>query len=345
MDLLKRVLWAVVLCACVPDVDLDESVLGAPRLLAVRAEPAEAAPGQTVRLTALYAGADGALEEAPLEWAFCVARPPLAELGPVSRACLDAENDEALWRLGRGVTVEGDIPADACRTFGPEPPPALPGEPAGRPTDPDVTGGYGQPVRVADDARTSFVEVRLACGLFGATQQQAAEHRRRYRRNTAPSIEALELVRADGRPIALGDEPASVTAGEEVALRVRWPSCPLEDACGDGVCGVDESAAACAGDCTSPSGCGGQERFLRFDLASRALVVEREALRVAWYASAEGLALERTGVAPEEVATESENTFIAPSTPGLVHVVVVLRDARGGVTWRSARLSVVAEGG
>lgn len=345
MDVLRRrtIAVAALLSACVPDVDVDESRLDAPRLLAVRAEPAEAAPGETVRFVALYAGASGALDEAPLEWAFCVARKPLAELGPVASECL-VPGSEALVPIGAGPEASGAIPRDACRLFGPEPPPALPGEPVGRPVDPDVTGGYVQPVGVfvrdGENVRPALFETRIACGLFGATQAQSAEFTQRYRRNAPPSIEALELVRADGRIVALDGEPAEVAAGELVALRVRWPACPEGDACGDGLCGVDETRSSCAEDCAAPAGCGGAERFLRFDLASRSLVVERESIRVAWYASAGELAFERTGVGADEAVTFSENELALPSAPGEVVVIAVLRDARGGVAWREARLRV-----
>ncbi|AKF05637.1 hypothetical protein DB32_002786 [Sandaracinus amylolyticus] len=325
-----------------PDVDVDESILAAPRLLAVRAEPAEAAPGDTVRFVGLYADASGAIDEAPLDWAFCVARKPLAELGPVAQACLELEND-VLVPIGTGLDVSGAIPRDACGLFGPEPPPSEGGEPAGRPVDPDVTGGYAQPLRVFDatEGSTSLVETRLACGLFGATQQQSVEYTQRYRRNVAPAIQALEITRADGTTETLGDAPIAVRASEVVTVRVRWPDCPLEDACGDGLCGIDETRTLCADDCTTITGsCGGAERYLRFDLATRTLVPERESIRVAWYVSGGTLESERTGVADDDTTTSSENVLALPHAPGELALVVVLRDARGGAAWSQARLRV-----
>lgn len=341
MDVL-RWLAALSLAACVPDVDIDESILGDARIYAVRAEPAEAAPGDTVRFVALYAGRDGIESEAPIDWAVCTGRKPLAELGPVAPACL-AEVSDALVPIGQGIEASGVIPRDACRLFGPEPPPATAGEPAGRPVDPDATGGYAQPVRLLDgDGNVSLFELRLACGLFGATQAESVAFTQRYRRNTPPSIERVELEREDGREVVIEDGvPAEVRAGEQVTLRVVWPECPLEDTCGDGLCGIDETITSCREDCATPSaGCGGAERYLRFDLASRSLDAERESLRVAWYSSGGTFEAERTGVSADEIATFSENALVVPETAGELAVIVVIRDARGGTGWREVRLRI-----
>ena len=333
----------LILSACVPDVDVDASLLGEPRLLAVRAEPAEAGPGESVRFVALYAGPDGAIDDAPIDWALCTARKPLAELGPISQGCLELTHP-ALVPIGEGIEASGAVPREACRLFGPEPPPAEDGAPAGRPVDPDVTGGYAQPLRLRvpgnDVDSVALFELRLACGLFGATQAEAAEYARRYRRNVAPEITRLELVHEDGRVLAL-DEPADVALGEVVTLRAGWPSCPESDACGDGLCGIDETRSDCPDDCTAPSSCAGAERFLRFDVASRALVADRESIRAAWYTSGGTLEAARTGVGADDPRTLTENTLTVPESAGELAVIVVLRDARGGVAWREATLRVV----
>ena len=345
---LPALLTLALVLACVPDVDVDESRLAAPRLHALRATPADTAPGEAVRFVALYAGAAGALEHAPLEWAYCTARKPLAELGPVASACLAQEGD-TLVPIGTGLDVSGAVPSDACRLFGPEPPPAEDGASAGRPVDPDVTGGYAQPVRVAaptdGEPEVSFFELRLACGLFGANQEQAADFRRRYRRNEPPALEALELVRDDGTADTLGEAPVTVAAGSTIVLRARWPECPRTDACGDGLCGIDESVELCADDCRVSDGptlrgCGGAERYLRFDVATRTLAAERESLRLAWYASDGAFALERTGVTGEALENASDNVLTLPDVPGDVFVAVVVRDARGGTGWSAAHLRV-----
>jgi hypothetical protein len=325
---LRALLVAVTLIACVPDVDIDESQLGAPRVLAVRGTPAEARPGEEVAYEALVADARGTVE-GELSWAYCVARTPLAELGPVARGCVEGTGG-AIVDIGSGSMASAPIPDDACRLFGPDPPVD---EPGGRPVDADSTGGYRQPLRIEGDEVAIF-EQRISCGVYGANQAQAAELTRRYRRNEAPSIDALEIVVDGGARALEGDIAPGV-----YEIVVRWPTCPNADACGDAVCGVDEDRTSCAEDCDAPRGCGGAERYLRFDLATRTIVEEREALRVAWYVSGGELALERTGVASDEAESSTSNELTIEAS-GDVVVIAVVRDERGGVAWRSGRLRV-----
>jgi hypothetical protein len=332
--LMRPSIAALLLCACVPDLATDLSRVDAPRVLAVSATPAEAAPGEPVTLTALYADASGTLAEAPLAWSLCTARRPLAELGPVSRACLDA-GSESLLTLGTGLSVQATLPADACRLFGPEPPPASDGQPSGRPVDPDPSGGYYQPILAAAPEPTLF-QVRLGCGLAGATQQQSAEFRRRYQANAAPAIATLA---ADGVVLPT-DAPLVASAGQAVVLRVSWATCPEEPTCGDGLCTLDEAADTCPGDCTGAPGCGGAETYLRFDPAALALARQREALRVAWYATAGTFDLTSTGRAASERDATSDNTWTAPDEPGPATIWVVLRDDRGGASWRALTIDV-----
>lgn len=342
MRWMQTVASIALLTACVPQIDVDESSLGEPRILAVRATPAEAAPGASVTLTALYASRDGVLTSAPIDWAFCEARRPLAELGPYAPLCVAWESD-ALTAVGVGHEVTGSVPRDACRLFGPDPPPAMMGEPAGRVVDPDPTGGYRAPLRLIepDDDAIVMAELRVTCGVAGATQAVSAEFRRRYRINQAPSPEAVTVVFADGREATAGELPISVSPGESVQIRVDLPACPEEDVCGDGICGVDEDRMTCAGDCGAGAvGCGGRERYLRYDPESRSIVVQRESLRAAWYATGGSLALERNGLGPDEPLAPLENTFVAPSEPGPLTLVVVLRDARGAADWRTVSLSI-----
>lgn len=330
----------VVMGGCVPELAADLSRVDEARVLAVRAEPAEAAPGTMVALTALVADADGTLEEAALDWALCTARRPLAELGPVARACLvgEAGEDGPLRSLGTGVSVTAGLPGDVCRLFGPEPPAASDGQPAGRPVDPDPSGGYYQPIRVqgADDELT-LVQLRIACGLAGATQQQSAEYRRRYQANLAPRV--VELGRADG-PALAEDEALVVDAGEAVELRVKWAACPERAECGDGLCTLGEGADRCAEDCAGVVGCGGAETYLRLDPETLALVEQREAIRVAWYASAGSFLSASTGRAADERSVASDNLWTAPEEAGTARIWVVTRDDRGGASWRTLVVAV-----
>lgn len=338
---MKRfVVLALVLGACVPDLDIDESVLTTPHVLAIRATPAEAAPGTSVTFEALYADASGQITAAPIEWAFCTARRRLAELGSVSDACLAWESED-LTVLGTGGSASGTVPRDACRLFGPEPPPAEPGEPAGRITEPDPTGGYFLPVRAIepDDDALVFGAVRLSCGVAGATQDVAAELRRRYRTNEAPSIVEVRATR-EGGATEIVTGTLATAPGERVEIEVAWAECPALDVCGDGICGVDELREDCASDCTAPRGCGGAERYLRFDASSGSIVTQREAMRARWTTTSGRFETERNGRASEESATSLASTWVAPEVGAGGAIFVILRDERGGVGWAEIEVAI-----
>lgn len=337
MGLLRLAPAVALALACVPELAGDLSRVDEARVLAARAEPAEAAPGEQVTLTALWADASGTLAEAPIAWSLCSARRPLAELGPIARACLEAGGED-LVPLGTGRSVQAIVPDDACRRFGPEPPVGTPDQPAGRPVDPDPSGGYYQPVLLAPpgDAR-ALLQLRIACGLAGATQAQAAEFRRSYQRNRAPTIAGLGRA---GEPELPEGAPLVVDAGEEVDLRVRWPTCPEDPVCGDGLCTQGEGEGACPGDCEGAPGCGGAETYLRFDPAALELRAQRESIRAAWYASGGGFEVASVGRGGDERETTMDNTWSAPDDPGPATIWVVLRDERGGIAWRSLNVEV-----
>lgn len=355
MDLLRYglvVSLALSAAACVPDVEQSETRVGAPRVLAVSATPAEAAPRESVAFEALYADASGELQQAPLDWAFCLERKSLAELGPIAPLCLS--DAAAMEQIGAGSSVRGVVPKDACRLFGPDRAPAREGEPAGRPVDPDGTGGYYQPLVVNDQAQGDFTtfEVRLACGLPGVTQAQYADFNRRYRRNEKPALTALELVAASGpvEPIDLlatgsgaESQPAAVTAGETVLLRARWEECASGEECGDGMCGAEESVEACREDCAAPRACHGSELYLYFDPRGRQLVSRREAIMLSWFSTAGAFEAARSGQSESDAAlASSENEWTAPALEGEVALWVVLHDDRGGASWHGVKLQVQA---
>jgi len=338
---LKRSIWVLALAsggACLPEFDSDVAIVSSERVLAVGTSPAEVPPGGAVQLTALYARADGTLEEGALQWSFCTARRPLAELGPVNRACVDGEST-ALEPIGTGIRVETSLPNDACRLFGPDPPPAQPGEPAGRAVDPDPTGGYFQPIRVLEPFGVTMAGLRMQCGVAGATQQQALEYRRRYIVNQAPAPATLLWSLDDGATFAEG--PATVPLNATVTLRVAWPDCPTAPVCGDGLCTLDESEETCPGECLGARGCGGAETYLLFDPVSQSLTTRREGMSAAWYRTGGILDEERTGRASDDAAPFSDNGWTAPEAPGSVLVWAVVRDDRGAAGWAALSVTVL----
>lgn len=317
MDPVKLALVPLLAAACVPDNDQNESLIEAPRVIAVQMEPAEVAPRQPFKLRALTAGG-----ELDLDWAFCGEQKPLSELGPIARRCLAPHGEGLLDAFGSGIEVDATMPADACRLFGPDRPPPMKGEPAGRPVDADPSGGYYQPVSLFDyhEQAAALFEARVACALPGVTRAQYAEWTTRYVRNVNPTIDALEAVHG-GEAIVLGDsEPLQVAGLRTLALRVWAPLCG------------DELAAGAA--------CGGAEPYLYFDIGSRELVTRSETLSASWFATAGSFQDSRTVLELTDEGALANNRWEVPRDAGEVTLWVVLRDNRGGVSWKTARLHV-----
>ena len=338
----------VVLAGCKPEFEDRTTLIEGPRVLAVQSTPAEAPPGADVSLRALYVDPTGHPSDAPIDWALCRERKPLTELGPIHPACFVASSPE-LVPLGVGGEVVGSLFADACRLFGPNPPEARKGEPAGRPVDPDQTGGYYLPARLllfaANPPLYATGQTRLMCDPGRVTPEQAREFKRLYRPNENPAIERLVLSRGPDEvivaPVSKAEPRARVAPAASVTLRVFWPACPVESVCGDGICGAGEEASTCAEDCTRPRGCGGTERYVAFDPLTLELSDRRETMRASWYATAGSFDAVATGTNEAAVsATDSSNRWIAPVTPGIVHLWIVLRDERRGVSWESYELEV-----
>lgn len=313
--------FGALLASCQPDLDDRVSLVDAPRILAVRAEPAEGKPGDAIALSVLVVAPDGTMTPRP-SWAVCTARKPLSELGPVNPACVRFDGD-AVAPLGEGTFTRLTMPRDACQNFGPDRPPPKDGEPAGRPLDPDGTGGYYQPVVVRTSpavSATSTFDVRVTCGLPDATQDVRVAYEARRHPNTNPAFDQFVAVRSsetrDLRALASAGDALEVAPGESLVLRVAWSPCTTEDPCT------------------------GAELYPYVDPATRALGSKREWLRVAWYGTLGAMRDDRTGREGDDPETFTETTWTAPSTPGRGSLHAVLRDARGGVAFQSVPVVV-----
>ena len=321
--------------ACVPDLDTDDSLVSAPRVLAVVAEPAESRPGTQVSYSALLVDQAGPRDQGVLAWFYCLAQKPLAELGPIDPQCLERGAGK-LSSIGRGPAVEAMMPKDACSLFGPNIPAPEEGEEPGRPVDPDDTGGYKQPVVLGFNAgqgdQLVLYEQRIACDLAGVSAPVATEFRLRYHANQNAGLGEVVAFRGDGERISLhAGDVLDAAPGEQLSLSARWEACPESDVCGDGVCGPEEDRVGCAEDCAMPAGCAGQERYVWFDSQERVLKVRRESMSIAWYNTAGSYAQERTGADEDDTAQRSDNQWTAPSETGELTLWLVVRDARGGV--------------
>jgi len=310
------------------------------RVLAVQVTPAQARPGQEVALHALVVEPSGTLKKFAPDWAFCNAPKPIAETNDVSDACL-AASGEQFDELGRGVSVKGAIPDDACRLFGPSVPPSEPGQPPGRPKDPDSTGSFYQPLRVLVPNGSSpiltLAQAGLTCGLPSLTGAQLLEYQQRARINEHPTLSSVLVEGNDSTPLSVDDgaTPFKVAAGQRIMLRASWPECPVTGVCGDGFCSQDETTQDCADDCTQPKGCAGAETFVYYDPESHGLTTRREAMRVSWFAGTGTFDDDHTGRREDELDTFSDGFWTAPQASGPVHLWVVLRDSRSGVSWQS----------
>jgi hypothetical protein len=70
------------------------------------------------------------------------------------------------------------------------------------------------------------------------------------------------------------------------------------------------------------------------------VTMQRESMQVAWYSTDGALDTEATGRSSSDMATISDNGWVAPGTPGSVLLWVVLRDSRGGVAFATYSVEV-----
>jgi hypothetical protein len=192
---MKRLLFFFcAFCACKPDVDMRTSIVGSPRVLAIRADPAEASPGAAMRYTLLLGASEGT-SDGPVEWAYCTSPKPLTENDVIGADCLDG--------AAQRISADAKLPPNACQLFGPDPPPG-----GFRPRDPDDTGGYYQPVRALTRGEPTIAFTRVACNLGDAPTDIAADFGRRYHANANPALHV--------------DVPASVAPGARTVFRASW---------------------------------------------------------------------------------------------------------------------------
>jgi hypothetical protein len=302
--------------ACKPDLGAPPSLVVGPRILAIRGLPPEAAPAANVTYDALVVDVTGRVTAPSLGWSQCLSPHPPAESNIVSSACLTVPDDAT------GLTFTAPIPSgdnDACMLFGPTTPNPKPGQPATRPADADVTGGYYQPIRLVWHApsgdQTAFTLERIVCRLADAAVDIAGEYAKDYVPNVNPKLSALTLD-PDGAATPLyaagqmaPPTPATVAAGQTVTLEADWPA-------------------------------GTAEMFVVYDVATRAIVMQTESLRLAWFTTAGQFQFDATGRSSTETETFTRNTWTAPSQAGPVHFWTVLRDDRGGIDFAEAEIDV-----
>jgi hypothetical protein len=208
---LRRVVVILALAACKPQFDQAPSQVHESRILAVRGTPAEARPGTTIAYDALIVAPDGSTPNSGADWAYCNVPKPLDENNTVASGC--TSSSDSIVELGMGPTAMGDLPLEACSLFGPDPPPQMTGQPPLRPRDPDVTGGYYQPIRLQTDALLGFGLERITCSLAQAGADISVQFGQQYKPNENPTLWPLTST----TPID------SIKAGSTVTLTAWWP--------------------------------------------------------------------------------------------------------------------------
>lgn len=295
--------WAQLACGgtilaavgCVPSVEEDPSLAHEGQVLALQFAPAEAAPKDATSVTALVANStEGGVGSVRFD--LCLARKALSDLGPVSPECINPKPDsDSVVDLGRGAEVAFTVPEDACRLFGPQRPSAEPGQPPGRPVDPDATGGFYQPV-IAHAGEAVLGGLRLDCGLPGGSQAQVAEYNKQHTANVNPVLTSLEVRLGSGAwsAIASGDGPLAVARNKSVTFRSKWSE---------------------------------PESYLVLNSESRSLDRIEEAYLATFYGSAGGLSEHRKLLDNKHSVT----TTWQATVNGPVTFWIVVRDGRGGI--------------
>lgn len=338
---------AAISSGCIPEFETDLSVVKAPQLLAISASPAEPQPGKSTTLTALIA-TPPELSGAIPRWGLCLARKPLAELGPVNPDCLEPNADAAtVLDLGQASSVEATLDKEVCKVFGPLRPSQMPGQPAGRPVDPDVTGGFYQPVVTHLSDVVSLGAIRIACDQANLDRDDAVLFKQLYRPNENPRISGLSF-RSEGSEDAVelppDQEPLSIKAGSSFTLRAAWDPCPSESACGDGYCTANEDLTSCAEDCPAGAakGCPGSEQYWWYNHETHVVEARHEGMSVAWYTSSGHFENEQTGREESEASSArySENVWRVGEVRGPATLWVVVRDSRGGQSWEIRQFEV-----
>lgn len=205
----------VLAAACKPDFPQRDSLVTSERVLAVRADPAEAKPGTPVTYSTLVVAPDGTRPNAAADWAFCATPTSLTENDSVSPECL---KDRVRGAGGPSANVVAPTPDDACSIFGPDTPPGQT-----RPRDADATGGFFQPMRATVDGIVAFGFERITCDLPDAPFDVTLDFNQRYVPNANPAAPTVTAV-VDGTTVAFD----AVPAGKRVILRATWGAADAE---------------------------------------------------------------------------------------------------------------------
>jgi hypothetical protein len=166
------------------------SLVSGLRVVAIKAEPPEVAPGRSTMLSVL--AVDTANQPLTLRWMACT-EPPQLGLGAINPGCFNVDVAPYLLPLGTGAPLSASIPVIDPAAFGP----------------PDASGGIYLPLRLdaqaGADKLSAAYRMRLALG--GTPNQN-------------PRLADFQTVSASGVASSLGESaPLEVHSGDKVTLR------------------------------------------------------------------------------------------------------------------------------
>jgi hypothetical protein len=205
---MRRAALFLLLAACAPELGPPDFLVDRPRVIAIQSVPPEVQPGASASFQVLAVGPSGPLDASSASWAVCRDPLPLTDTGTVAATCL---GDLPQAAQGSGPSIATS--SDACAIFGP-----VPSSTTRRPRNPDATGGFFQPVRVATSGVTAFAQERVTCPLTQAPLVVAADFQNRYVPNQNPVIASF----AASAPVT------QLAKGAQLQLTVSWSQASVE---------------------------------------------------------------------------------------------------------------------
>lgn len=184
--------FAALACACTQPFAPASYVNGL-RVMAVKAEPPEVAPGQPTALTALAVDTTGAA--VAVSWVACT-EPALTGQGAINPGCFGAGMKPFLVPIGGGLSIAATVPNVTPSDFGP----------------PEASGGLYLPVVLHATSASGAVDAAYRLRLAQGAPP-----------NQNPQLSAVLEVFATSAPVPLDEAtPLEVHAGDEITLEAHF---------------------------------------------------------------------------------------------------------------------------
>ena len=307
---MRRALLLMLVMGCGPEFDPASLVTGL-RVLAVKAEPPELAPGETSTLTPLIVDSRGMDAGTPrVTWSLCLQAPLPGSA--VSKDCLstDLGTSDIVTELGEGPTMQVTMPNVTQQQLG----------------IPDSTGGVYLPVimRVTDGVETVSTVYRLRYTAkistpFFTGPIQPPNHN--------PKIDDILVSYGNDGGIAHLDE-IKINAKDRIAMRAS-----LSDDSAEMYPQIEGAL-----DPSKISLDGGIKFFDGgIDIGSIHLVEVTETLRVSWFTNIGRFVPDVTGEAGKlDAELRLDKYLVTP--PADIDLYIVVRDDRGGTDFTTRKL-------